>query len=161
RGSWPATCSLVQSFMKETIRRDSGAVEAARWLTAAVARSPPQESSMLTISPSCSPTSLSSRAAVRPPTRLSLRLTPASAPASQVARRQSRGLAEHVPARDVQRALRVRVAAQGGVHGPVDRPDVRRVEPEHGGRELAQRREGSRRVGRQVARAERAGLAVP
>src|SRR4051794_18249485 len=38
RGAYPATCSLVQSFMKDTISSASGRVLAARWLTAAVVR---------------------------------------------------------------------------------------------------------------------------
>src|SRR5690606_40424864 len=49
RGEYPATCPSVQSFMNEAFWKFSGRVLAARWLTAAVTISPPQESSTETI----------------------------------------------------------------------------------------------------------------
>ena len=41
-GPMAATCSTVQSFMKETVRSASGLTLAARWATLAVTRSPPR-----------------------------------------------------------------------------------------------------------------------
>ena len=69
--------------------------------------------------------------------------------------------AEDVPARDVDRALRVFVAAQGRVHPLVDRREVRGVDADERRRQLAQRGPRALAEPRQVGAPERAGLPEP
>ena len=54
----------------------------------------------------------------------------AVAAAEQRGDRQSRGFAENVPARHVERRLHVRMAAQGGVHAAVQHAERSGVEPD-------------------------------
>jgi hypothetical protein len=85
RGRYPATWPPVQSFMNDVISSLSGRVLAARWLTAAVIRSPPYMSSTETMRFSSCITSRISAAPVIPPARLILMLieeTPAERLAS-------------------------------------------------------------------------------
>src|SRR5262249_10945717 len=79
--------------------------------------------------------------------------------AEQRADRQSRRAAEDVPASDVDRALRVRVARQRRVDPVADDRRLARIEPEQRRADLVQRHTRALAVRPQVRRAERAGLA--
>src|SRR5262245_4702792 len=86
RGWWPATCSLVRSFMNETANSASVGVPAARCAVVALTMSPPPESSIMSRIPSATAVSRIWRAGSRPPTRLTLRLiwSIASRPAARM-----------------------------------------------------------------------------
>ncbi len=70
-------------------------------------------------------------------------------------------LAQEVPAGDVERRLRVRVAGQGAVHRLPDGGQVARIDPEQRRGQLCERGARAGGVRRQVGRAERARLAPP
>ena len=84
----------------------------------------------------------------------------AEPPAQERADRQPGGLPEDVPARDVDPALDVRVALEGGVHAVVELQQLARVEADQVRGELAQPGPDALGVGGQVERA-RAGQTSP
>ena len=79
-----------------------------------------------------------------------------AATAEERADGQAGGLAEQIPAGDVQRALGVSVSEQRSVQGVVDDAGSRGSRPEQRGPELAQRRARALPVRRQVRGPERA-----
>lgn len=85
---------------------------------------------------------------------------PLSLAAEKLIDRQSRRLAQNVPAGHVDPRLDVRVPAQDRVHVPVQGARVPGVEADDPGRKLGQARADAERIGRKIGRPERAALAI-
>ena len=85
----------------------------------------------------------------------------AVAAAEQLAHRQPGRLAKDVPARDIDPALHVRMALEGGIHRAIELAQLARVEPEQVRPQLPQARPDALGVGGQVERPERAHFPVP